>query len=661
MTDNGSGRSETQPRSIALVGPYGSGKSTLFESLLGAAGSPVKRLGDVRGRVPTTDMRLGHCQFMGDPWAILDCPGSVEFAQEAVAALAVVDLAVVVCEPAPEKALSVAPLLRHLQQEGVPHLLFINKIDTLDGRARDTLAALQHWSPQTLVLRQVPIHDAGTVTGYVDLASERAYKYRKGAPSYLIGMPQHVVDREKEARFALLEALADHDDALMEKLLDDVAPTTDEIYRQLHKDLLDGAVVPVLLGAGESQYGVKRLWKALRHDTPTPSQTAARRGVASEGEALAQVCKTIHAGHGGKLSYARIWRGGIKDGATLNGQRIGGVTRFRNGEAVKAPEATAGDIVAFGRLDGALTGSTLSPSGQAEALPWPAPPAPVYALAIATADHKDDVKLSGALQKLTEEDPCIQVVHDVETDEIVLHGQGEIHLNAAVERLSKSSGVKLKISRPRVPFKETIRVAVAQHSRLKRQTGGHGQFADVTLKIAPRERGDGFVFKDKIVGGAVPKQYIPAVGEAAAAATGKGPLGYRVVDIEVVLVDGTYHAVDSSDMAFKSATRAAMQEGLAKADPMLLEPIHHVTVSVPADYTSSAQRLLTGRRARILSYGERPGWPGWDDVEARMPETELQDLIIELRSLTMGLGTYRHTFDHLAELRGNATEHANAG
>ena len=661
MTDIGSGHRGTQPRSIALVGPYGSGKSTLFDALLGIAGSPVKRPADVRGRGVSTDLRLAHCQFMGDPWAILDCPGSVEFAQEALAAIAVVDLAVVVCEPTPEKALSIAPLLRHLQHEGVPHLLFINKIDTLDGRVRDTLAALQHWSTQTLVLRQVPIRDSSTITGYVDLASERAYHYRKGAPSYLIGMPQQVVEREKEARFALLEALADHDDALMEKLLDDVAPTTDEIYRQLHKDLLEGTVVPVLLGSGENQYGVKRLWKALRHDTPDPSVTAERHGVPADGEPLVQVCKTIHAGHGGKLSYARVWRGTVKDGTTLNGNRIGGIMRYRNGEPVKVQEAAAGDVVAFGRLDGALTGATLSPSGQAKALPWPEPSAPVYALAIATADHKDDVKLSGALQKLAEEDPSVQVSHDVETDEIVLHGQGDIHVNAAVERLTKTSGAKLKISRPRVPFKETIRLAVTQHSRLKRQTGGHGQFADVTLNIAPRERGEGFVFKDKIVGGAVPKQYIPAVGEAASTATHKGPLGYRVVDIEVVLVDGTYHAVDSSDMAFKSATRSAMQEGLAKADPVLLEPIHHVTISVPADYTSSAQRLLTGRRARILGYGERPGWPGWDDVEAKMPETELQDLIIELRSLTMGLGTYRHTFDHLAEVRGNVTEHANVG
>jgi elongation factor G len=656
MPDPSAGQEAARPRSVALVGPYGSGKSALFDALLAAAGGPTRRSGDARGRGAKADFQLGHCSFMGDQWAILDCPGSVEFAHEACSALAAVDLAVVVCEPAPEKALAVAPLLRFLHQESVPHLLFINKIDTMTGRVRDTLAALQAWSPQPLVLRQMPIREGETIIGYADLASGRAYRYRKGEPSELTDLPAPMVEREKEALFALLEALADHDDALLEKILEDVTPSSDEIYRQLHKDLAEGTVVPVLFGAGERDNGVRRLWKALRHDTPDPLETAERRGILPEGEALAQICKTVHAGHAGKLSYARIWRGTIKDGATLNGHRIGGIYRFTNGEPAKVMEAAAGDIVAFGRLEGELTGATLSPSPNAETLPWPEPPAPVYALTIATEDRKDDVKLSGALQKLAEEDPCLHVVHDVETGETVLRGQGEIHLNSAIERLAKSSGLKVMSARPRIPFKETIRRSVHQHARLKRQTGGHGQFADVKLDIAPRGRGEGFVFRDRIVGGAVPKQYIPAVGEAADAATKKGPFGHPVVDIEVTLVDGTFHAVDSSDMAFKSATRMAMQEGLAKADPVLLEPVDHVTISVPNEFTPSAQRLLTGRRGRILGYAERPSWPGWDDVEAQVPEAELHDLIIELRSLTMGLGTYRHEFHHLTEVRGNMAD-----
>jgi elongation factor G len=244
-------------------------------------------------------------------------------------------------------------------------------------------------------------------------------------------------------------------------------------------------------------------------------------------------------------------------------------------------------------------------------------------------------------------------VYDVETEETVLRGQGEMHLSATIERLLKLSGVKVTTSRPRVLMDGQADGFLERHARLKRQTGGHGQFADVQLDIAPRGRGEGFAFKDRIVGGAVPKQYIPAVGEAADAARKKGPFGHPVVDIEVVLVDGTFHSVDSSDMAFKTATRIAMQEGLAKASPVLLEPIDHVTLSIPSEYTPSAQRLLTGRRGRILGYAERPGWSGWDEVEAQVPEAELHDLIIELRSQTMGLGTYRHKFDHLAEVRGS--------
>jgi elongation factor G len=262
------------------------------------------------------------------------------------------------------------------------------------------------------------------------------------------------------------------------------------------------------------------------------------------------------------------------------------------------------------------------------------------------------VKLSGALHRLIEEDPSLVITHDQDTSETVLHGQGEMHLLKTVEHLARAYGLKVATSRPSVAYKETIRKPVHQHGRLKRQTGGHGQFADVKIDIAPRPRGAGFEFVDRIVGGAVPRNFIPAVGEAAAEAARRGPFGYPVVDISVTLVDGGFHTVDSSDMAFKTATSMAMRDGLAAADPVLLEPIHHVTISVPSEYTARAQRLLTGRRGQILGFAEKAGWSGWDDVEALVPEAELHDLIIELRSQTMGLGTYRKRFDHLAEARG---------
>ncbi|HEY1410552.1 MAG TPA: elongation factor G, partial [Rhodopila sp.] len=600
-------RNGGSPRSVALVGPYGSGKSTLFEALLDAAGAPVKRPADPRNRPTTTEIRLGHCGYLGDAWSILDCPGSIEFAYQTCSALAMADIAVVVCEPAPAKAAMVAPLLKTLRDEGVPHIVFINKIDTLDDGVADTLASLQAYAASPLVLRQMPIFEGANVTGYVDLMSERAYRYRKGQASELMQVPPALLTEGQDALGRLVETLADRDDGLLEKVLDDIKPTPEELYRDMRKDLQAGAVIEVLLGAAEHANGVRRLWKALRHDTPDPAEAAARRGLVPGGAARAQVFKTAYAGHTGKLSYARVWSGTITDGAQLGGTRLGGIYRSVNGELAKVGEAKQGEIVAFGRLDGVPTGATVSPGGQPEALPFPQPTPPVYAMAIATTDRKDDVKLSGALQKLAEEDPSLFITQSGET---VLHGQGEMHLQTTVDHLAKDYGLKLSTHKPAVAYKETIRKPVHEHGRLKRQTGGHGQFADVKIDIAPRARGEGFQFVDKIVGGAVPRNFIPAVGEAAEEATRKGPFGYPVVDVSVTLVDGGFHAVDSSDMAFKTATQIAMKEALAKADPVLLEPVDHVTISVPNDYTAKAQRLLTGRRGQILGFAERPGWAG---------------------------------------------------
>ncbi len=647
-------RNGENPRSVALVGPQGSGKSTLFDALMEAAGAAVKRPADPRNRPSTTSIRVGHCSYLDEAWSILDCPGSIEFAHEVHAALAMVDIAIVVAEPDPARANAIAPLLRALANELVPHIVLINKIDSFDGSVADVIAAFQGYAGSPLVLRQMPILENGRVGGYVDLMSERAYRYRKGQASELIRIPDSVMAEEAAERGRLVETLADRDDALLEKVLEDIQPTPEELYLDMRKDLLAGAVIEVMLGAGEASHGVRRLWKALRHETPTAAETCERKGISSDGTPLAQVFRTEYAGHTGKLSYARVWRGEIKDGATLGGTRLGGIYHFVNGELSKSPACVAGDIVALGRLDGVPTGATVSPGNTPEQLPFPAAPTAVYALAVTTTDRKDDVRLSDALRKMAEEDPSLTVTQDHETGETVMHGQGEMHLLNAIEHMAKNYNLKMTTRRPSIAYRETIKAAVHEHGRLKRQTGGHGQFADVKIDIAPRERGTGFQFIDKVVGGSVPRNFIPVVGESAEDAAKKGPFGYPVVDISVTLVDGGFHAVDSSDMAFRTATQIAMREGLAKADPVLLEPIDHVTISVPNDLTPRAQRLLTGRRGQILGFGERQGWPGWDDVEALVPEAELHDLIIDLRSQTQGLGTYRKRFDHLAETKAPA-------
>jgi elongation factor G len=632
------------PRTIALVGAHGAGKSTLFEALLEAVGTPLRHGGGARPRIPGNETRLAHCSFLGDSWAVLDCPGSIEFSYETACALAVADLALVVAEPDPARAIALRPVFCMLETAELPFIVFVNKTDTLTVLPKELLAALQAETSVPLMLRQVPIREDGVVTGCVDLVSERAYRYRSDMPSELIRIPSVMAEIEHAAHEALVDTFADRDSGLFEKIIDGAIPTPGELYEHLQKDLAARSLAEVMFGAAEHGNGVRRVWKALRHDTPDASVTGVRQGIKPGGPPLAQVFKTSYAGQAGKLSYARIWRGPLRDGMTVQHMRVSGIFRFPGKETQKMAEAGTGDLVALGRLDGIATGATLG-----EALPFPAPPAAVYVIAIAPADRKDDVKLSAALHKLLEEDPSLSLTRDTETGDTLLAGQGELHLNQAVERLAQGWNLTLNISRPRVRFKETIRKAVREHARLKRQTGGHGQFTDVQLVIEPRARGDGFLFTDRIVGGVVPRQYIPAVADAAEEAMCKGPFGYPVVDISVTLVAGTFHAVDSSDMAFRSATRAGIAEALVKADPMLLEPIHHVTVSAPNLFTANVQRLITGRRGQILGYGEKPSWSGWDNTEALVPVVEMHRMILELRSQTTGLGTFIHHFVHLAE------------
>ena len=649
--------SDGAPRCAVLVGPYLSGKSKLFEALLATA-ETVARKGPAVAA--TGELTVGHTSFMGEPWALIDCPGSIEFAQEARNALMAADIAVVVCEPVADRALTLAPTLKFLDDYDIPHILFVNKMDTATGSVRDLLAALQAMSAHPLVLRQVPIRDGDSVSGYVDLASERAYRYQPGKPSDLIKLPDSVLEREREARATMLEALADFDDALLEKILEDVTPTPKEIYAQIAKDLAQDLIVPVMLGAAGQNNGVFRLWKALRHDTPSPSVTATRRKIAPQGEALVHVVKTVHAAHTGKLSVGRLWRGTIKDGMTLGGSRVSGLYHIVGSTLTKIGEAVAGDLVGLGRMDEVKTGAVLTPSGSKETLPFPAVLTSVYSMAITAENRADEVKLSGALHKITEEDPALSVTHNADTGQTVLWGQGEIHINAAAEKLSRIYNLKVNTRKPEVAYKETIRKSTSLHARHKRQSGGHGQFGDIHIEIQPLPRGGGFKYHDKIVGGSVPKQYIPAVGEGVKEYLSKGPLGFPVVDLAVTLFDGSFHAVDSSDMAFKTAARIGMTEGMPKCDPYVLEPIFKVSIAVPTDYTSKVQRLVTGRRGQLLGFDAKPGWSGWDEVVAQMPEAEIHDLIIELRSITLGVGTYTRAFDHLAELRGKVPERANA-
>ncbi|MEZ5842878.1 MAG: elongation factor G [Hyphomicrobiaceae bacterium] len=660
-------------RCVALVGPFLSGKTTLLESILARTGQLQRHgrvadgtsLGDsspeARAHTMGVELNVVDTTFLDDPFTFIDCPGSVEFQHEALGALSVCDAAVVVCEPDAKRVAALQVILKALEDRAIPHFLFLNKIDTFDTQVRDILPMLQPASRRPLVLRQIPIWENGIATGFVDLALERAFVYREHAASEVIEMPAGILDREKEARFHMLEQLADYDDALMEQLLSDIPPPRDRVFDDLSSELRDGLICPVLLGSAEHGNGILRLLKALRHEVPHVEEAAARLGL-GEATVAGRVVKTLHTPHGGKLSVTRVLKGGLADGATVatpgGDERIAGIFALKGGEMEKRSEAKAGDTVALGRLEKAATGDMIA--GQrarpAEAEPL-AFPDPVYAIAIGLKDRKDEVKLSAALAKLCEEDPGLRHEHNAETHQVLLHGQGEMHLRVATERLQRKYGVAIERLKRALPYKETIRrPAEGIRGRHKKQSGGHGQFGDVVINVAPVARGDGFQFDEKVVGGAVPRQFIPSVEHGVVDYMKNGPLGFPVVDIAVTLMDGSYHTVDSSDMAFRQAARIAMQEAMEKCDPVLLEPVMSVDIAIPSDATPRANAIIAQRRGQILGFDARPEWTGWDVVSARIPAAEMDDLIIEIRSATAGVGTFTARFDHLAEITGRLAE-----
>lgn len=653
-------------RAVALVGPAGAGKTSLAEAMLFASGA-ISRLGSVeagttvgdsspeaRARRGSTEINLTRFEYLGDKFAIIDTPGAVGFAADGYAALGSADMAIVVVDPEQERAALAEPILRRLDALGIPHAVFVNKIDAARGRIHDLLEAMQPMSGAPLVARQIPIREGEKITGFVDIALERAHRYVPGKESERIDIPADLAEREASERYHMLETLADHDDELLETLLMDEQPSLDRVLKDLTDEARAGWVVPVMFGSALNGFGVHRLLKMLRHEAPAVELAAQRLGTDGKG---VHVFKVANGGAVGRLALARVLGNGLSEGEDLAEDiRAGALFALQGDKTNKLAAADAGDIVAIAKADAAQAGMIFGSSrdnGSEQLIELPPRNATI---ALRAKNRQDDVKLSTALHKLVEEDPALEWTQDDASHETLLRGINDEHLNVTLQRLKRRYGVDVETHAPKIAYRESIRKAVTQRGRHKKQSGGHGQYGDVVIEVRPLPRGSGFVFEEKISGGVVPKQWIPAVEAGVRDAMERGPLGFPVVDVAVTLVDGSYHSVDSSELAFRLAGKLAMSEALAQCQPYLLEPVVHIAITAPPGTGSKMGSVVSSRRGQILNLGAHPDWQRWDMVEAHLPMASLNGLDAELRSLSQGLATFTAEFDHLSELSGKLAD-----
>ena len=661
--------STSLPRCAAIVGPYLSGKTTLFEAMLLAA-ETISTKGDVRNGSAVGDqseeakkngmsveLNIATTRYLGDEWTFIDTPGSIGFAQEARNAMKIADVAVVVCEPEVSKVLTLAPTLHYLAKNNIPHMIFVNKVDQANEPLREVMEALRQVVERPIVMRALPIKEDNEIVGFVDLVSERAWQYQVGGRVARVDLPTHLEDPKDIQREELVEALADFDDDLMMQFLEEMMPESDEIYDHLAKDLQEGFVVPIFFGSGLNDHGIVRLLKALRHEAPSPEATRDRLEIEEEG-VFARVFKTWHKGHVGKMNVARVFNGEFKSGDVLDvsgdNTRIGSLFSLMGENRTKLTSATIGNVVAIARVSELTTGSIIGQKKD-DREQWRNTLQSQYGVSIRAKKRADEVKLAGALHKICDEDPSLIATHD-ENQDLIIRGQGDIHIKIALEKVANQHRVVVQQGVPAIPYRETIKKTVQHHARHKKQSGGSGQFADIVFVLGPNSRGENFEFTNTVSGGTVPSRFIPAVEKGVLDYMDCGTLGFRVVDIKFELQDGKYHAVDSSDMAFKIAAGLGMREAMPRCQPVLLEPIYLVDVIIPSESTSKVQQIVSSHRGQIQGFLPRHGWPGWDVITVTMPQAEMARLILSLRAITQGVGFYTYKFDHLAELTGREAE-----
>lgn len=628
-------------RAITVIGPSHSGKTTLCNALAGLEGAAPRRSALYGGAAAMT---FG---FMGDPWALLDIPGGQDTLALAGPALAGSDAAVLCVPSEADSAVLSAPYLRLIEEAGLPTFLFINKMDTATDRVSEVVAALQHYCTHGIILRQVPMREDGRVVGAIDLISERAWEYHDGTRSSLIEVPGDMQRREQEARSDLLETLADFDDTLLEQIIEDQRPLTGEIYDVATRVLQHHDLLPALMGAASHGNGILRLMKSLRHEVPQVDALRGRLALEEGTRAVGLLADSIK--HLGKTVLIRALGAGVAPGSALGGGTIGSI----NGPDGKTPltALAPGEIGLAIKSDHLSTGRFLG-QDDSDVLPeWANSHSGSHRRLVQPVRERDENKVSGALARLAEIDPGLEVAQDEATGHPMIATQGALHLRRITEKLAEGFGIDVECSEVPTALRETIRKGMEKHHRHRKQSGGAGQFADVLIDIAPLPLGGGFQFSDVVKGGAVPRNYIPSVEAGAREALVRGPAGHPVVDIKITLKDGKAHSVDSSDFAFRTAGLNAVREALAEVGTNVLQPIMQVHIHVPSVFAGGLVQLVSGLKGQVLGFEGHPAASGWDVFRALLPMSAQEELAQALGGATRGTAWFTAQLDHYEKLR----------
>ena len=668
-------------RNVALLGHGSTGKSSLAEAMLFAAGA-VGRMGRVDDgssagdydpdeiqRKMSINASVLPCEWKDTKINLIDTPGYPDFIGDVIGSLRAVEAVLLVVDGTGTVEVGTETGWDLAESAGTTKMLFVNKLEKENQDFSQTLEALRQKFGTSVAPLQVPIGSEDTFNGVVDLLTHKAYTWQNGkiAPAEIPADMQSEVSAMREE---LIESVAEMDDALMEKYFDEGTLGDEDIAKGLEAGLKAGKVVPVLCGSAMKMVGVDTLLDFIVSSVPSPASVAPVEGTGPSGSEetraagdpfCALVFKTMADPYVGKLTYFRVFSGSIKsDSHVYNAnrereERVGQVYFLHGKEQEAAPEVGAGDIGAVAKLQDTTTGDTLCDKSKPIKLAPLEMPEPVHSLAVKAKTKADEDKLGPALQKLAEEDPTFRTYREQQTSQTLINGLGETHLDIAVGRLKRKFGVEVETEAPKVPFRETITAMAEAQGRHKKQTGGRGQFGDCRIRLEPRERGAGYEYVDAIVGGAIPRQFIPSVDKGIREAMALGiQAGYTVVDVKATCHDGSFHTVDSSDIAFQLAGRQAFRTAAEKAGPVLLEPIMEMDIIVPDDFMGDVMGDINSRRGRVL--GMEPMLGGRQVIKVQVPQAEVLRYSIDLRSIARGRGRFSAKFSHYEEVPAHAAQ-----